>query len=152
MINGVKIKKITTYAHDRGNFREILRNDDKLLKKFGQASLTVTYPGVIKAFHWHKKQDDLWYAISGNARAVFYDLRKESQTFRQTMQICIGDNAEPVIIAIPKGVAHGYQVLGNKPFTLIYFTTESYKAKKPDELRMPFDNPEINFDWTIKHQ
>lgn len=152
MINGVKINKITTYAHDRGNFREILRNDDKLLKKFGQASLTVTYPGIIKAFHWHKKQDDLWYAISGNARVVLYDLRKESKTYRQTMQLCIGDQAEPILIVIPKGVAHGYQVLGNKPFTLIYFTTESYNAKKPDELRIPFDDSEINFDWTIKNQ
>lgn len=152
MIQGVKIRKITTHSHDRGNFREILRDDDKLLKKFGQASITVTYPGVIKAFHWHKRQDDLWYGVSGNARMVLYDLRKKSKTYRQTEVIYIGDNAEPVLVYIPQGVAHGYQVLGKKPFTLIYFTTESYNPKKPDEQRIAFDDKEINFNWKIKNQ
>jgi dTDP-4-dehydrorhamnose 3,5-epimerase len=152
MIKGVKIRKIITHSHDRGNFREILRDDDKLLKKFGQASITVTYPGVIKAFHWHKKQDDLWYAVSGNARVVLYDLRKKSKTYKETMQICVGDNAEAMLIVIPKGVAHGYQVLGKKPFTLIYFTTESFKRNKPDEQRIAFDDKQINFNWKIKNQ
>jgi len=152
MIAGVKIRKITTHTHDRGNFREILRDDDKLLKKFGQASMTVTYPGIIKAFHWHKKQDDLWYAVNGNARVVLYDLRKKSKTHGETMQICVGDNAEPILIVIPKGVAHGYQVLGKKSFTLIYFTTESFKKNKPDEERIAFDDPEIGFKWKIKNQ
>jgi len=152
MINGVILRKIKTHSHDRGNFREILRSDDKLLKQFGQASMTVTYPGIIKAFHWHKRQDDLWYAVSGNARVVLHDLRKDSPTKGETMQICVGDNAEPVLIVIPKGVAHGYQVLGNNPFTLIYFTTEFYNPKDPDEERIAFDDKKINFDWTIKNQ
>jgi dTDP-4-dehydrorhamnose 3,5-epimerase len=152
MIDGVKIKKITTHTHDRGNFREVLRDDDKLLKKFGQCSITVTYPGIIKAFHWHKKQDDLWYAVSGNAKVVLYDLRKDSKTFKQTQVICVGDNAESQLIMIPVGVAHGYQVLGKKPFTLMYFTTLSYDAKNPDEQRIAFDDKKINFDWEIKNQ
>jgi dTDP-4-dehydrorhamnose 3,5-epimerase len=152
MIDGVKIRKIATHAHDRGNFREILRDDDKLLKRFGQASITVTYPGIIKAFHWHKRQDDLWYGVSGNARVVLHDLRKKSKTYQQTMEICIGDNAEPILIYIPVGVAHGYQVLGKKPFTLIYFTTESYNPKNPDEERIDYDDPEIGFDWKIKNK
>lgn len=152
MIQDVVIKKITTHAHDRGNFKEILRDDDNLLKKFGQCSITVTYPGIIKAFHWHKKQDDLWYAASGNAKVVLYDLRKDSTTYKQTQTICVGDNAESQLILIPVGVAHGYQVLGNKPFTLMYFTTLSYDPKNPDEERIAFDDKEINFDWEIKNQ
>lgn len=153
MIDGVVIKDIKTHAHDRGNFREILRDDDNLLKKFGQASMTVTYPGIIKAFHWHKKQDDLWYAVSGNARIVLYDLREDSKTYKQTQEIYAGDNYDPQqLIVIPKGVAHGYQVLGEQDFVLIYFTTESYKSDDPDEQRIDFDDKEIGFDWEIKNQ
>lgn len=152
MIKGVEIKPIKTHAHDRGNFREILRDDDKLLEKFGQASITVTYPNVIKAFHWHKKQDDLWYAVSGNAKVVLHDLREDSTTKGETMEIAMGDNAEPVLVVIPKGIAHGYQVLGEKPFTLIYFTTNSHDPKDPDEERIAFDDPKISFDWEIKNQ
>ena len=153
MIDGVVIKDIKTHAHDRGNFREILRDDDNLLKKFGQASMTVTYPGIIKAFHWHKKQDDLWYAVSGNARIVLYDLREDSKTYKQTQEIYAGDNYDPQqLIVIPKGVAHGYQVLGEQDFVLIHFTTESYKSDDPDEQRIDFDDKEIGFDWEIKNQ
>ncbi|MDR6999824.1 dTDP-4-dehydrorhamnose 3,5-epimerase-like enzyme [Neobacillus niacini] len=32
----------------------------------------------------------------------------------------------PILLYIPKGGAYGYRVLGNKPATIIYFTTESY--------------------------
>ena len=146
MIDGVKIRKITTHTHDRGNFREILRDDDKLLKKFGQASMTVTYPGVIKAFHWHKKQDDLWFFAQGKAMVVLHDLREGSPTKGETQTI-LSDESDPQLILIPVGVVHGYKVLGDKPVLLFYHTTEGYNAAAPDEERLAFDDPKINFNW-----
>lgn len=70
-ISGVKIKKLEKHSDDRGFLAEILRDDENLMKKFGQSTFTKTYPGVIKAFHWHKKQDDLWFIFEGNARLCF---------------------------------------------------------------------------------
>ncbi|HCK99578.1 MAG TPA: hypothetical protein DHW42_05665 [Candidatus Marinimicrobia bacterium] len=32
---------------------EILRDDDELLSRFGQAPMSKAYPGVIKVFHYH---------------------------------------------------------------------------------------------------
>ena len=151
MIRGVKIKELVTHCDDRGYFREILRDDDNLLKKFGQTSVTETYPGVIKAFHWHKKQDDLWYVARGMAQIVLHDLRKDSKTYKQTQIIYAGEE-NPVLILIPSGVAHGYMVIGNKPVLLFYHTTESYNKDKPDEERIPFDDPTINFDWKVKNR
>ena len=49
-------------------------------------------------------------------------------------------------------MAHGYRVLGNKPLTIIYFTTTSYNRVNPDEKRIPWNDPEIGFDWTTKHR
>ena len=151
MIKGVKIKKLLTYCDDRGYFREILRDDDKMLDKLGQASATCTYPGVIKAFHWHKQQDDIWYVAQGMAQIVLYDRRPDSKTKGETQVICMGEN-NPVIVLIPKGVAHGYRVLGSKPALVIYFTTHSYNPDKPDEERINFDDPEIGFDWTTQNR
>ncbi|MBS3176607.1 dTDP-4-dehydrorhamnose 3,5-epimerase family protein [Candidatus Woesearchaeota archaeon] len=149
MIDGVVIKKLVKHCDDRGYFVEIVRDDDKLLKKFGQSSFTITYPGVIKAFHYHKKQDDLWFVATGNAQVVLHDLRKKSKTHGETQVIYAGEN-DPCVILIPVGVAHGYKVLGNKPVGLFYHVTESYNAKKPDELRIPWDDKKINFDWETK--
>jgi dTDP-4-dehydrorhamnose 3,5-epimerase len=100
----------------------------------------------------HEKQDDLWYVVGGNIQIVLYDARKESKTYRQTQVICAGDLYEPQLVLIPVGVAHGYRVLGEKHATLLYFTTKSYDAKDPDEKRIPFDDPEINFDWATKNK
>jgi len=151
MIQGVAIKKLVKHSDDRGSFMEILRNDDKMLKKFGQTSYTVTYPGVIKAFHYHKKQDDIWFVASGMAQVVLYDMRKKSKTYKETQVIYAGED-NPVLILIPVGVAHGYRVLGAKPVTLFYHTTQSYDAKKPDEERLEFDDPGIGFDWRTKNK
>lgn len=149
MFEGVSIKKLIRHSDDRGFFMEILREDDNLLKRFGQASLSKSYPGVIKAFHYHKRQDDLWFFPSGNVQVVIYDLREESSTYGETDVFYLGED-NPTLLLIPKGVAHGYRVLGSEPAIILYFTTESYQKVSPDEFRIPWDDPKIGFDWTTK--
>ncbi|MFN8419334.1 MAG: dTDP-4-dehydrorhamnose 3,5-epimerase family protein [Anaerolineae bacterium] len=134
-IHDVVVKKLTTHSDDRGYFREILRDDDNILRKFGQTAVTRTYPGVIKAFHWHSDQDDIWYVADGMARVVLYDRRPESPTYKVTQVIYAGED-NPVSILIPTGLAHGYQVLGNKPVLLFYHVTKSYNSADPDEMRI----------------
>ncbi|MBI4262160.1 dTDP-4-dehydrorhamnose 3,5-epimerase family protein [Candidatus Uhrbacteria bacterium] len=151
MIDGVKIKPMTTHADDRGYFREILRSDEGLMDVFRQSSITKTNPGVVKAFHWHARQEDFWYVVDGMARAVLYDRRDESPTKGETQTVVMGEEY-PVGLLIPRGVAHGYQVLGVKPVVLVYYTTECYDVKNPDELRIPWNDPTINYDWTIKNR
>jgi dTDP-4-dehydrorhamnose 3,5-epimerase len=150
-IHDVVVKQLVTHSDDRGYFREILRDDDGLLARFGQSSVTKTYPGIIKAFHWHKEQDDLWYVADGMARVVLYDIRPDSPSFRTTQVIYAGED-NPALIYIPTGVAHGYQVLGNKPVLLVYYVTQSYDPKRPDEQRIPWDDAEIGFDWAVKNR
>ena len=151
VIHDIVIKHLITHSDDRGYLRELLRDDDRLLARFGQSTITKTYPGVIKAFHWHKDQDDIWYVADGMARVVLYDVRPDSPTFRETQVIYAGE-VNPILIFIPAGVAHGYQVLGNKPILLIYHVTKSYNPENPDEERIPWDDPEIGFDWSIKNR
>lgn len=147
MIEGVKIKPIVKHCDDRGFFAELIRDDEKeLLSKFGQASWSMTYPGVVKAFHYHEKQDDLWFFPSGNAQVVLYDLRGDSPTKGKTDVYYMGEE-NPILLFIPRGVAHGYRVLGNKPAVIIYFTTESYNRENPDEKRIPWNDETINFCW-----
>ncbi len=148
-IHDVVIKPLVTHSDERGYFREILRDDDELMTRFGQTSFTMTYPGVIKAFHWHRKQDDLWYVALGMARVVLYDRREDSPSFGLTQEIFAGED-NPLLILIPAGVAHGYQVIGNRPVYLFYHTTESYDRSDPDEERIPYDDPGIAFDWSIR--
>lgn len=147
MIEGVKVKKLVKHCDDRGFFSELIRDDEpELFSRFGQASWSMSYPGVIKAFHYHEKQDDLWFFPSGNAQVVLYDLREDSPTKGETNVYYMGEE-NPIMLLIPKGVAHGYRVLGQNPATIIYFTTESYKLEDPDEKRLEWNDQEIGFNW-----
>ncbi len=151
MLHGVQIKKLTRHFDDRGFFMEVLRDDDNLLTRFGQASFSKSYPGVVKAFHYHEKQDDLWFFPSGNAQVVLHDMRDDSPTKGQTQVVYMGED-NPLLLLIPIGVAHGYRVLGNEPAVIMYFTTMSYDPADPDEKRIPWDDPAIGFDWTTKNR
>lgn len=156
MINGVRIKQIKIWKDQPdldqkkvkpGHLMEILRADEKLLTKFGQTTFTVAYPGTIKAFHWHKKQDDLWFFATGRATIVLHDLRKKSKTFGETQIIECDAEKDPKLVLIPIGVAHGYKAQGKKPVLLFYHTTKAYNPKKPDEQRIPYNDQKIGFNW-----
>ncbi|MHB1682035.1 MAG: dTDP-4-dehydrorhamnose 3,5-epimerase family protein [Bacilli bacterium] len=151
MIQDVTVKKLVRHVDDRGFFMEVLRDDDELLKRFGQASLSKTYPGVVKAFHYHERQDDLWFFPCGNAQVVLHDLREDSPTKGETNVFYMGED-NPILLVIPIGVAHGYRVLGSEPAIIMYFTTESYDPKDPDEKRLSWNDPGIGFDWTTENR
>ncbi|TDF97560.1 dTDP-4-dehydrorhamnose 3,5-epimerase family protein [Paenibacillus piri] len=150
-IQGVMKKQLVKHSDDRGYFMELLRNDDAMYGSFGQASLSMSFPGVIKAFHYHRLQDDIWYFPSGHAQVVLHDMRKDSPTYRQTDVYYMGED-NSFLLFIPRGVAHGYRVLGPKPVSIVYFTNMAYNANEPDESRLAYDDPEIGFDWSTKNR
>ena len=156
MIHGVKIKKLTVRQDipdtpeekdsKRGVLIEVLRSDEKLMKKFGQTVFTISYKGTIKGFHWHKIQDDLWFVATGKVGIVLHDLREDSETLGETQIIYAGENDYKLVL-IPVGVVHGYRVLSDDPVLLFYHVTETYNPDNPDEQRIPYDDPGIGFDW-----
>ena len=148
-INGVQIKKLVKHSDDRGFFMEVLKDDDPFFKDIKQTSYSETYPGVIRAFHYHKKQEDFFFIAKGNAQIVLYDLRKNSKTRGKTQVIFAGED-NPIVVRIPIMVAHGYKALGNKTVGLFYHTSKSYNPNNLDEYTLPYNSKKINFDWKTK--
>ena len=154
-IEGVTVKELTVHqdipdvvesVSEPGFLMEVLRDDDGLLKRFGQSTFTVAYKDTIKAFHWHERQDDLWFVASGKAVIVLHDLREASSTYGTTDTVTAGvDNYK--LILIPVCVAHGYKVVSDEPVLLFYHTTESYDSVNPDENRIAYNDPNIGFKW-----
>jgi len=143
---GVVFNKLVRNCDDRGFFSEIVRDDENLVERFGQMSVSKTNAGVIKAFHYHKYQDDIWFFPSGNVRAVLYDQREDSESYGLFKEYFMGED-NPSVLIIPKGVAHGYQVLGNEPATIVYSATKAFNHAEPDEGRIPYDS--VDFDWRV---
>lgn len=149
MIRDVQLKPLSVHADDRGYFMELLREDDGFFTRFGQSNYSVAYPGVVKAWHWHRQQDDLWFVVSGMAQVGLHDLREDSPTRGQTDVFYLGEQNRGLLY-IPHGVAHGYRVLGTTPVALVYHTTHVYNPS--DELRLAWNDPTIGFDWTTQNR
>ena len=70
MIEGVVVKECVVHTDDRGVLIEIIRDDEPVFQAIKQTTFTLAYPGVIKAFHWHRRQWDYWDVVQGDARIV----------------------------------------------------------------------------------
>ena len=149
MIDGVIIKPLKAHADERGYLMEMLREDDDVFEHFGQSYVALNYPGVIRAWHYHKLQTDLWVCVKGMVKVGLYDAREDSPTKGEAQTVYMGEN-NMVLIKIPIGIYHGYKTCGVEPSLLINFPTKPYSRAEPDEYRVPYDSPEIPYNWDIK--
>ena len=146
MIDGVKVKKLKIIPDERGRLMEILRKDDDIFQEFGQVYMTTAFPGVLKAWHYHKKQTDNFTCIRGKMRLGLYDGREGSPTFGNVAEYIISLD-DPMLIQIPPGVYHGFKCVSDEEAVVINTVTVPYDPKHPDEYRVdPFDG-KIPFDW-----
>lgn len=149
LIEGVTVKKLNPILDERGYLQECFRSDWPIFEKFGQAYITVAFPNVIKAWHYHKIQTDNMVCLVGNAKLVLCDNRKESSTFKKINEFFFGEK-NPILITIPNHIWHGFKAIGNKKAIILNCPTELYNYSNPDEYRLPYDADEIDYDWEIK--
>jgi dTDP-4-dehydrorhamnose 3,5-epimerase len=145
MINGVEFNNLDSHKDERGFFRELVKKNTSFANEgIAQVSHSLVYTSIIKAWHSHKLQTQWNYVLNGTIFVALHDLRNDSSTFRKTITFLAGENNAPLIYKFPPGVAHGYKCLSG-PMNIIYFTSGQYDLN--DEIRIPFDDKNINFDW-----
>lgn len=149
LIHGVELKPLKAHADDRGFLMELLRNDDPIFEGFGQCYVSVSYPGVIRGWHYHAKQIDYFTCVSGMIKVPLYDGREDSPTYGRVNEFFIGDDNR-MVIKIPIGVLHGFKNVGVTPCYLINFPTVPYDPSDPDEYRTDYDDPSIPYSWDMQ--
>lgn len=153
LIDGVQVKSFALWPDDRGYFLEVARLGQGLVEEFPAASTQVSaalnYPGIIKAFHFHKLQTDFWVPAAGLLQVALVDLRIGSRTYGLKNTLYIG-SLRAWQLLIPPGVAHGYKIIGDQPSVLVYVTNRTYDPT--DEGRIPYNHPDIAYDWELQHK
>ncbi len=147
MIAGVKVRKLRLIPDERGFLMELLRSDWEEFEKFGQVYITAVYPGVVKAWHYHKHQTDHFICIHGMAKVVLYDAREDSPTRGEINEFFMG-TLNPIMLKIPKGVMHGFKGISEEMTLIVNVPTELYHYEQPD--RLPAHTKEIPYDWARK--
>jgi dTDP-4-dehydrorhamnose 3,5-epimerase len=153
LIADIGVNPFPVWPDDRGYFLEVARLGQGLVSDFPtgstQVSAALNYPGIIKAFHYHKFQTDYWVPAAGLLQVALVDLRRGSRTYGAKNTLYVGA-LRPWQIRIPPGVAHGYKVIGEQPSVLVYITNRLYDPK--DEGRIPYNHPGIAYDWELQHK
>lgn len=145
-INGVQVKPLKVIPDERGRLMEMLRADDPLFRGFGQVYMTTAYPGVVKAWHYHRKQWDHFVCVRGMMKVVLFDGRDESSTHGNVKEYFIGEQ-RPALIQIPPMVYHGFKCISETEAIVVNTVTEVYNYEDPDEFRVDAHKNDIPYDW-----
>ena len=157
MLLGVRVQDLRKNVDERGFFAEILRHDWKDLlgeDSIVQANLSLSYPGMIRAWHRHNRgQVDYFIVLNGSMKICAYDDKQGSPTHGQLDEVVTGGERLQVV-RIPGHYWHGTKTIGDKASITVYCVNRLYDAKNPDEDRRPWNDPSIldpktarSFDW-----
>ena len=149
MIEGVMLKKLRVIPDERGRLMEILRADDEMFRNFGQVYMTTAYPGVVKGWHYHKKQFDNMAVLKGMMKIVLYDGRPDVSTYGNIQEIFAGEH-NPVLVHIPPYVYHGFKCISQEEAFVVNIPTEPYDYQHPDEFRVAPHDGGIPYEWERK--
>jgi len=148
-IEGVQVKQLRAIPDERGWLMEILRRDEKeLLPRFGQVYVSATYPGVVKAWHFHRLQVDNFACVAGMVKLVLVDTREGSPTKGVVNEFFVGTH-NPMLVQVPNLVYHGWKCISTDLALVINVPSEQYDRQSPDEHRLE-PHGTLPYDWTRK--
>lgn len=149
LIDGVKTKALRLIPDERGWLMEILRADEAdLFTKFGQVYVSATYPGAVKAWHYHKAQVDNFACVEGMVKLVLVDTRPGSPTQGAVNEFFVG-SLNPTLVQVPPLVYHGWKCVSEHLALVVNAPTEPYRHGDPDEYRLE-PHGTLPYDWSRK--
>ncbi len=147
-IEGVVVHPLKVNVDDRQALTVFLKATDPTFAGFSQSYVTVTHSGVVKAWHYHLMQTDVWFVARGKIKVGLFDARQDSPTNGVANTYIMGGGNE-IALAIPPGVFHGYLTLEDDSI-LINTTNQPYNPD--DEYRAPWDDPRFGFTWDVENR
>src|SRR2546426_10655913 len=141
-IDGVEIVELTRHIDDGGSITELLRLDGGSPRGLSgitirQVNYSEAEPGVIKAFHLHTRQTDVWYVPpSDRLLVVLVDVRKGSRTEGVCQRLVLGAGASR-LLRLPPGVAPRARHIRDTTGDLLYFLAEDFNTDSPPPRQGP---------------
>jgi dTDP-4-dehydrorhamnose 3,5-epimerase len=141
----------TVYPDDRGYFFESYNQqffrEKGIYTNFVQDNQSVSSYGVIRGLHFQKiaPQAKLVRCIAGKVLDVVVDLRKNSQTYKQSFSMELSED-NMMMMFVPKGFAHGFITL-SEVSVLNYKCDEIYLPNQDGGIR--YNDSEFNIDWVV---
>ena len=139
------------FNDERGFFYESFNknNLDKIVNVvFVQDNESKSYKGVVRGLHFQRppfEQTKLVRCVSGKILDVAVDLRTNSKTYGKSFSIELSSVNNKQLF-IPKGFAHGFQVLSNEAI-VNYKVDEHYNSDSDSGII--WNDKDLSIDWNL---
>ena len=149
MIDGVILTPLRQIFDERGKVMHMLREDSAVFSRFGEIYFSCTHPGVVKAWHLHKKITLNYAVISGEIKFVLFDDRPDSRT-RGTVQEFFISPENYMLVTVPPLIWNGFKAIRTDSAIVANCATWPHSS---DEIeRRPPSDQSIPYEWNIKHR
>ncbi len=144
LIEGVTLTSLSAGRDGRGELNELLTTRDGPIDPILHVYQVTAQPGSVRAWVYHRWQDDRLAFTAGEFRVVLYDIRPDSPTRGLLNMFDLGA-ARRARLRIPAFVVHGVQNRGTTPASFVNMPTRTYDPRDPDKWRIAADDPRIPY-------
>lgn len=152
-LKGVFVIELEKFEDDRGFFARTFckKEFEEHGLDLSLAQISIAFnkkKGTIRGMHYMLPPNEeikLVRCSRGSVYDVVLDLRRDSKTFKEWINMEIGDKNNKMIY-LPKGCAHGYQSLTDNT-EVIYHMSEIFNAKSYSGVR--YNDPAFKIKWPI---
>lgn len=129
-------------------FREDKFNEIGIKTHFIQDNFSRSDFKILRGLHFQfeKPQSKLVTCTSGKILDVAVDIRKDSKTFGQSIQVIL-DGEKPQWFWIPVGFAHGFCVLSKEGADVLYKVDAPYNPN--GEIGIMWNDPDLKINWGL---
>ncbi len=139
----IQIKNLNTIIHKKGNVYPIHKKNN-LMNGFGEAYFSFIHPGVIKAWHLHKRMTALYCIVEGEVLCVLTKKKIDKNKKRVFKKIRLNDRSRK-IIKVPPYFWVGFKAISSKTSIILNLANLPYHEDKP--IRLDVNDETIEFDW-----
>ena len=110
MIKDIVITPLKIISDERGKVMHMIRNDDKMFKKFGEIYFSTIFKDAIKAWHLHKENTLNYVCDKGKVKLVLFDDRNDSSSQGEYQEIILSPKNYS-LVTIPPFIWNGFKKL-----------------------------------------
>ena len=147
MIKDVIITKKKQIFHESGKVMHMLREDERIFKKFGEIYFSYTHPNTVKAWHLHKKMTVNYVCVFGKIKLVLFDDRAKSKTNGEIQEIFL-TTENYCLVSVPPLIWNGFKSIENE--SSIIANCSDIPHDPNEMIRKPYNDKYFGYDWEIK--